>query len=378
MPQHYSPKTFLRQTSNELLRQCFAAHGALKELPWPEIAEHKIDAIYDAWQNLPELTRLQIESLFEDVDELADEDGLKVVIEEGQFHGLDLTKELEPLPNYRDKALYVWLNHRRVFEVSRDINRAHSLPQRFWHRRGHMPRKQPDVSSGALTNFRKAIAAYYKKNQGRGDPCTVDPYLRGNRYHYFFVYPDDYADTYLGHDETGQFIRRPQRPAFEVIFLFDPIEGTLDLYAKGGKKVNEALQTIFCRTLLGQDLPPANPNSQTYELNGLKSRNFRFPTDAADGIEEVRLRKLRLSPLGGPKDRIILHADPAGPPDGVYRMMDGCLNRETLPEALINVTLAEFHFRWAHTGQGRPKTLVRTDNASFGPEGVSSATASPR
>jgi hypothetical protein len=34
MTNHYSPKTFLRQTSNDLLRQCFADKGALSDLPW--------------------------------------------------------------------------------------------------------------------------------------------------------------------------------------------------------------------------------------------------------------------------------------------------------------------------------------------------------
>jgi hypothetical protein len=186
----------------------------------------------------------------------------------------------------------------------------------------------------------------------------VDAYLRVSRYHYFFAYPDDYADTYLGHDEQGQFVRRPQRPAFEIVFLFDPVDGTLDLYAKGGSEVQKDLQTVFCRALLGHELPPELPRSHPYELNGLKSRDFRFPTDPADGIEEVRIRKLRLSILGGAKRRITLEADPAGEPNDIYEMVDDYLNRTNLLDTLINVTQAEFHFRWHHTGHGRQKTLT--------------------
>lgn len=221
-----------------------------------------------------------------------------------------------------------------------------------------MPLKQPDVSPEGIGRFRDAISAYFRQTQGRGHHSTVDAYLRVNRYHYFFAYPDDYADTYLGHDEQGRFIRRPQRPAFEVIFIFDPVDATLDLYARGGKPVQEALQTIFCRTLLTEELPPESPNSHPYELNGLKSRNFRFATDPEDGIEEVRVRKLRLSILGGAKRRIMLEADPTAGPGDIYDMLDECLNRENLPDALIIVTLSQLHFRWHHTGQGRQKTLT--------------------
>ncbi len=358
MVQHYSPKTFLRQTSNTLLQACFNKHEALAGVAWNELAEYLIDGVYDGWQDLPEAQRLAIERVFEDAEDLANEDGLKVLIEEGQFHGLDLATELEQFPNYRDKALHVWLNYPRVFEVACTINHAHSLPQRYWYRRGSMPHLQPDVSPEGIGRFRDAISAYFRQTQGRGHHCTVDPYLRADRYHYFFAYPDNYADTYLGHDEQGHFIRRPQRPAFEVIFIFDPVDGTLDLYAKGGKPVREALQTILCRTLLMQELPPESPNAHPYELNGLKSRSFQFVTDPEDGIEDVQVRKLRLSILGGAKRRIMLEADPTAGPNDIYDMLDQCLNRANLPDALINITFGQLHFRWYHTGQGRQKTLT--------------------
>jgi hypothetical protein len=210
MVQHYSPKTFLRQTCNAILQACFARHSALADVSWNDLSEHQGDVVYDRWQDLPESERLTIERVFEDAEELANEEGLKILIEEGQFHGLDLAAELEQFPNYRDKALHVWLNYPRVFEVACTINHAHSLPQRYWHRRGNMPGQQPDVSPEGVGRFRDAISAYFRQTQGRGHHCTVDPYLRVNRYHYFFAYPDDYADTYLGHDEQGHFIRRPQ------------------------------------------------------------------------------------------------------------------------------------------------------------------------
>lgn len=356
---HYTPKTFLRQTSNNLLQACFGQIGVLQDLPWADLADHQIDVVYDGWQNLPEPQRLDVERMFEEAEALSSEDGVKAIIDEGTFHGLDLATELESFQNFRDKAMHVAINHPRVFQVAGTINHAHSLSRRYWRHRGNIPFRQPDVSQTALDEFRDAISAYFRQNEGRGHRCTVDPYLRVNRYHYFFAYPDNYADTYLGHDEQGQFIRRPQRPAFEIVFLFDPVDGTLDVYAQGGKEVQESLQTIFCRTLLRQELPPESPLGNPYELNGLKSRDFVLTsrdTDPADGIEEIQVRKLRLSVLGGTKRRITLEADPEGGPGAVYDMLDQCVNRHNIPDALFNITLAQFHFRFVHTGQGRQRS----------------------
>ena len=50
MPIHYTPKTFLRQTSNDLLQVCFGQLGVLQALPWGERANHQIDIIYDEWR----------------------------------------------------------------------------------------------------------------------------------------------------------------------------------------------------------------------------------------------------------------------------------------------------------------------------------------
>jgi hypothetical protein len=153
-------------------------------------------------------------------------------------------------------------------------------------------------------------------------------------------------------------VRRPQTPAFEIVFIFDPQEGALELYAQGGKPVHESLQTIFCRTILGQELSPEAPNGHPYELNGLKSRDFAFPTDPEDGIEEVRVRKLRLSVLGASKRRITLEADPAAHKDDIYSMMSNHLNRQNLPDSVINVTQATLSIRWVNSGQGRQQTLT--------------------
>jgi hypothetical protein len=120
----------------------------LADLDWGDIPEHRVEIVYDAWQELPEPDRISVERLFEDAEELSNEQGIQAIVEEGQFHGLDLAPELDQLDGFRDKVMWVALNHPRVFEVAGIINRAHTLPQRYWRRRGGLPNEQPDVSEG--------------------------------------------------------------------------------------------------------------------------------------------------------------------------------------------------------------------------------------
>lgn len=357
MPQHYAPKSFLRDTSNRLLKRCFKE---VLDVDWESLPEHAVDIVYDKWQELPEKQRVGIERQFEDADELNSEQGVQVLVDECAFHRVDIALEWqqEGLESFRDRALWVALNHPRAFEVAGIINHAHNLPRRYWKKRGNMPQRHPDVSRQAIGRFRDAISAYFRQAQGRGHRCTVDPYLRVQRYHYLFVYPDDYANTYLGHDDAGQFVRRPQRPAFEVVFLYDPVDGTLELFAQGRKEVYESLQTIFCRELLGQELPPEGPNSHPYELNGLKTRGFGFPTDPADGVEDVRVQKLRLSVLGWHKRRIWLEADPDGGAEDIYDMMEKYLNERNLPSSLVNVATARISIKIAALGDLKGGTVT--------------------
>src|SRR5262249_51638287 len=157
------------------------------------------------------------------------------------------------------------------------------------------------------------------------------------------AYPDDYADTYIGHSDDGRFIRRAQKRAFEVVFVYDPQDGALDLYAQGNRRGKTGLQRIFCTVSLGDASAAGECCGATYKLSVRRSRDFAFPTDAADGIEEVRIRKLRLS-LGSGSRKITLEADPKGPAEDVYDMMDEYLSEKCMSHAAAYVTQVTLQF----------------------------------
>lgn len=53
MAGQFTPKNFLRQTSNVLLRAFFTSHDALCDFPWSDTLEHQVEPIFKTWQALP-------------------------------------------------------------------------------------------------------------------------------------------------------------------------------------------------------------------------------------------------------------------------------------------------------------------------------------
>ncbi|HUW09468.1 MAG TPA: hypothetical protein VM537_07030 [Anaerolineae bacterium] len=358
MAHHYSPRMFLRQAPNALLGAYFARHGQLSDLPWETLKETDVDPIYEAWQALPKEERDQAELDFQVIDDMASAEGVMAIIEEGHFHGEDLRAELETHEGFHQKAFWTFLERSRIFEVASLLDQVDRMNRRYLLRRKDMPRDDPDLSLQARAELELSLSALYDKRQGRGRRCRMEPYLRAGRYHYIFAYLDDYVSTFVGYGPDGQFERHPQRKAFEVVFIYDPVDGTLDLYtqAEGDKQFKTDLQQLFSRVFLHQELPPQSQGSHSYELNGLKSRDFPFPTDPADGVVDVRVRKLRLVAIGNARHRITLEGDPSGERDDIYGLMEQALNHEKLPLSAVNVTHASIRMLFA-MGRKRPKSV---------------------
>jgi hypothetical protein len=359
MANDYAPKHFLRQVQIALLQEYFAQRTTLGSVEWSEGKEAAIERIYEAWHGLPELVQKKVESDFRRIHAMGTPDGTRAIIEEAGFHRLDLTSDLGALDGHANKAFWTFLNQNTVFEVADRLQWAAHLNARYWRKRKDIPKKKPDLRPEALEELANAVAAYFWEHQGRGRPSRQDAYVRGDRYH-FFVYPKDYTDTFIGYDDNDQFERRPWNPAFEVIYIYDAEDGALELYVQGDRKIVRDLQELFGRAILHEELGEERRNSAPYDLNGLKVRDFSFPTDPADGVREVKISALKLSLVGSPEKRITFEADSKGRRDAVHELMQNALDERRLPPAMVNVMSAVIKMVFENTdGHGRPtKTLT--------------------
>jgi len=353
----FNPKRVLRQISNPLLKGFFERQGHPLNVEWDTLLNSQVDGIFDAWQRLPDGPRKAVEIVFHDVHETANEDGVRAIIEEGQYHSEDLSPLLEVMESRYDKAIWTSMNRPEVWEAAVRFAKADSLSfGRSWVKRANVPLAEPKTNAKGLQALEEAMSAFYRDRQGRGHHCKVEHFPRGRNHNYFFVYLSDYADTHINFDDAGNFKRTPERRAFEVVFAYDRGSGTLEMYAKGGKKVIEPLQRVFSRVILGEQLAPEDPSAKPYHLDGLMGRDFSFPTDPEDGVKEVSIRCLRLSILGRRRGRITLEADPEKGPAYIYEMLEEDLNRKRLPKSILHVTKVTFNFKLS--GNGRSNSLT--------------------
>ena len=360
MARQYSPRNFLRQTSNALLDRYFHDRGLLTGLDIESLAEAEVEPIFEAWEALPAARRAEVDSDFAVVDSVADEQGILTLLEEASFQNLDLISAFEEFEGFHDKALWTFLEHRRVVEIAARFREADQLPKTYWNgRREGVPASQPRDDDHASNELSEALASYFRLMEGRGHECQVDVYRRGDRF-YYFAFPEDYGRAPLEYT-AGRLERRPQRPVFEVVFVYKRTVASLDTFFRGRKKATQELESIFSRVVLQAELEAAT-DDKIYNLNAFKNRNLPFVYDPSSGIQDVSVRFLRLSLFGGGKKRLTFEADPKQGKGAIYDLIDSAFGHSGngasggLSLTLANVTRVGIRATFASEGRGRAPT----------------------
>ncbi|QOC23700.1 hypothetical protein IC757_06080 [Wenzhouxiangella sp. AB-CW3] len=343
MARHYSTTSFFRQVPNALLARYFTERGLFGDLGFSTLKETKPDALFEAWLALPEDQRKPMDAEFQDIFELSCEKGFRAIIDEASWQMQDdpeaLTEFIETLsdlPNHYHRAMITYLDHPECWKGATRFYHADTLP--YWRKRKNMGHRPAAVDDGSIRQLAAQIRNYFHRTKGRGNNCIVERFRRGEL-DYFFAYPEDYSQQSIEWVD-GEFDRRPHNPAFEVIFVYSQKEGTLDLNFRGPRKAVEPLQGMFATTILKLDeLPPDPKDERVYNLDLLGKRVFDFTYDAGSGIEDVVVRKLRLSSRAKKGERITLEADTSRNPNAVYDLLDRL--GKSLPMHLYNVTQVE-------------------------------------
>lgn len=356
MTRPFAPKHVLRHIPLPLIgRMISSFNGGAK--PSRKLDPENLAEVTQIVDGLPQKQRGELEAALLEIHQLADEDGVRVLIEEVQEREPEQVDSLVDVEGLYAQAALCHLDFPKAFQAALVFRWADTLSQRSWKRRIDLPRKQPAMDAASLERFGKALSAYYGEREGRGWRCTVEHYLRGENDHYYFAYPDDYSREIAQHDEGGNFRRTTHRPTFEIVYVYNKA-GSLDIYAKGGAKVAGRLELLFGQHILREAIKAKDANRPPYHIQGMINRRFEFETDPEDGIEEVRVRRLRLSVVGSPKRRITLEASPDGNRDDVYEMLHNYLDKNRLPLAMLKVAQAMIQIKLDRVGTREPKTLT--------------------
>ena len=343
MARHYSSKSFFRQMPNGLLARYFTERGLFADLDFSALKETKPEALFAAWLKLPEDRRKPIDAEFQSIFELSCEKGFNAITDEARWQMqadpdalTEFIQALSDLPNHYHRVMVTYLDHPECWKGATRFYHADTIP--YWRKRKNMGHRAAAVDDASIQQLADQIRTYFHRTEGRGNNCVVEPFRRGEL-DYFFAYPEDYSQQTIEW-VNGEFDRRPHNPAFEVIFVYSARNGTLDLNFRGPRKAVEPLQGMFATTILKLDeLPPDPKDERVYDLDLLGKRAFDFTYRVSSGIEDVVVRKLRLSSRVNRGERITLEADTSRNPDAVYDLLER-LGR-SLPMHLYNVSQVE-------------------------------------
>ena len=355
MSRNYSPKTFLRQTLNKVLEEYFAHKNLLSDINFDSLSETEIEIVAEALDHLPEKDRREVEAEFRQINEMAFHTGVQVLVEEAGsvFHNLDWTETFEQMKNHYERAFWAFLNHRLIFDIASELVYMDMVSG--WRQRYVGEGLTPAIEEEDKERLARAVSTFYKK-QGRGYHCKVDNYRRENpERHCYFAYPEDYPTTEMGYDENGKFRHWPTRRAFEVIFVYRPANGFMEVSAKGKREEMEKLQEVLGQTILGLDKLPDAKNKR-FELSKLKDKNFQFVNDPQDCIERVTIKLLRLDLPGFGNRRITLEANSSDGGQPIHRLIEKALNKDNLNPDKLVIAKARLQIKFAPKDNKKSKT----------------------
>ncbi len=360
MSRSYARKSFLLQAPNSLLKRYLAAKGLGEGIHWEHLAERSVDDIERAIEAAHEQVRSRVDGDFRRINDLAEEGGVRSLIAEGLDHHHDGGLNLAPLaakaPTQVHFAFQVFLDHPDVFGAAHDLHRAESVAQTRWRRRDDLLGYKANTTKAGAARLGKRLSQYYMLKEGRGQYCHVDHWKRGDRL-YWFARTEDYGQAPLGYDEQHELTPQPQRSVFDVIFQYCETNGWLALLVKGDKQTRQDLQKLFGEEILRVKLPQQVTEPVTYQLDALMDRSFPLAVGAEDGVETVKVKRLRLRVVGAAKRSITLEADSEIDPKAVYGMLDDLLAKSELGLEVIELTGVGLQLVFRPNERGKRRVL---------------------
>ncbi|MFN4261775.1 MAG: hypothetical protein ACK4RK_21040 [Gemmataceae bacterium] len=294
MPNSFDLRKVLKQISNVHIQQFFAKRGELLDVPWDGLKEHKIAPIVEAIQALSPAKRRQVQILFKSFLRLADNGGLKVLLEELRERHPKKVKHWDSLKRRLDKVVWTYLNAQDAFEEAVVFARADSLTAtRYWQRWPAVICKDFAVTEENIAALKEALCAHYQEKELRGEHCEIHHYTRRNGAEYLFAYLPDWPDNFMVFNDEGELQSLDVPTAFTNLFVYTSATGALEMIAAGGKPVQRELHRLFCQGMLGlPQIEDTDPERPTYLLDHLLTPGFTFTWEPADRIKHVQVSRM--------------------------------------------------------------------------------------
>jgi len=339
----------LRCLEKNLFVKYLESLSIVKPLPQPKKDEDE----WDCWERFigslgPEEAN-RIESGLQDVNELSDDGGIAALLELAEIERIRLQNDFEGIENEYNKALFCYLNYREVFESASILYHVSDLKTKS--ERTGFKKVVASLVQKHGESLAKALSEYFLSKDGRGRRCHVDVYKYEERV-CFVAYPEDYLKSDIRFNDKGKFERSKRRSCLEIVYVYYPGEGRLQLSGGIGYKKEKELLKIFNEVVLGDD-SPIDDSQKIYDLDKLLGEDFTFVIDSEDEVEHAGLKQLRVRYKRG-RDKFTLEVAEA---DGVTTMHEAMKYRNINAEN-FTVLQATIHMKFPGKGKRGSVTII--------------------
>jgi hypothetical protein len=305
----FSLRQFLRHTPPRTLKSyCDSQSLDLPDtVDWAVEEKVLVKALYEAIDGLPIEIRSQVAADFERVEVMTDEVGERAML--GAATNRErLIEVFSALESAHERSLWLFLHEPDAFHRAEEIRYAdYYRESRSWDGFigpvGAAVSREPET----VKAFEQRLKDHHRAINGSGRSCISEIFDRdGPGLAQASIYLEGLPSSTVEFAGTG-LTRRLQRPAIEAAITYSPGDGAIDVIAKGGKPVREAVCKIFVETLLKTKADIEPIVLRRYDLSGLR-RPHEFPTDPEDGIKSVAVTRVRLRPYGDGAGRLTIEA----------------------------------------------------------------------
>lgn len=361
MAGQYSLKTFLRQVRGAMLNRCLRRLKIDVDLNLEVIKPSVVETLYQRLQMLPSKDLHRVERDFLAISEMANSSGTEAILREAGRKKVDFAEVFLQARNGYERACWTFLEHPEIFDLAACFCEMDRFGSGRWNRRFVGAAIPPAVDDDSLQRLSHMMRRSYA-NEGRGQFCHIDHYLRQEpERHCFFAYPQNHATSDLAYTEHGKLDQHTRKTAFEVMFVYRPGDGMLEILAPGGRERVDDVAACFCAAILDLPEPPLRLTPRLYELSPLLSAELALTTDPADGIERVDLREvcLNLGRSHGWKRRLTFSADDkAQDHQSIHEMIQRTVLDDGIELHEVVVSSAKFRLLFTPVDNQRPKRLT--------------------
>lgn len=321
MAAQYSNRHFFRKTPNKYLAQYFEHKEIALAIDFGLLKESDAEAIQNAINTLEASQIANIEADFQGVNALACAGGIVALIDEAGYHDNTFVEAIAAIDGFYAKAMWTFLNKPSYWRGAALFFHADNVSPSYWKKRNDFTSLPPRADVDDINALAKSISNYFYTKEGRGKNCTVEPYQR-NQKEYFFAYPEDFAQTAI--EWVGGTLKpQAHHPAFEVIFVYCEVEGSLDIYAPKNSKAVPELQALFAKHILKlEQLDQWAKDKRVYDLAPVIDEGFQFKIEPSSGITDVLVTRLRATLKQDRKQRVVIEVDAHKDANAVYSLLD--------------------------------------------------------